>query len=387
MLGAASRSTGAAAAALQQRDGGAASAYGAAGRSSGAATTPLLLRTRGASAARRASSSTTRSMAARVHAARHGGGGGEPQPVMVNDHTLWLRGAGAARPVLFGDSYVLFPPPAAAAATTSAAADTNANAGATGLVPWGRRGGAGTVGGLSVLPVPFGAAPFAGVALVVVPAAGETGIVPFGSAAADAGACIDAEARPALGAADDLPPWTTAIVRRAPTGIVAPAAGQQGDQEGEAQGQQEGSGGVYEAFNSASPRRGHKVRFTCRRCGATSIRPVSLHAFRAGSVFARCGRCHVTHKLVDNLKLFHEMAGNVFEPPAPPLPPGSAAARRLPPELQLRLDELRTTGAGGDGTDSNGTGGGNDARVGGFEGWRLWSPGLNGGEPPADGSA
>lgn len=49
----------------------------------------------------------------------------------------------------------------------------------------------------------------------------------------------------------------------------------------------------------------------------------------------------MTHKLVDNLKLFHEMAGPVFNPPGPPLPPGAP----LPPALQLRLEELAGDGA------------------------------------------
>jgi len=66
---------------------------------------------------------------------------------------------------------------------------------------------------------------------------------------------------------------------------------------------------------SPSPRRTARVRFTCRRCGATTQRPVNPHAWARGTVFATCGGCGVTHKLVDNLKLFHELDGPVFGGP------------------------------------------------------------------------
>jgi hypothetical protein len=65
-------------------------------------------------------------------------------------------------------------------------------------------------------------------------------------------------------------------------------------------------------IDSASPRRTARIRFTCRRCGATTQRPINPHAWRRGTVFATCGGCGVTHKLIDNLRLFHELSGPVF---------------------------------------------------------------------------
>ncbi|KIZ00176.1 hypothetical protein MNEG_7781, partial [Monoraphidium neglectum] len=67
--------------------------------------------------------------------------------------------------------------------------------------------------------------------------------------------------------------------------------------------------------------------------------------------------CHVTHKLIDNLRLFHEMTGPVFDGAAPPLDPSVP----LPPALQLRLEQLRGPGGGVGG-------------VGGFDGFRDWRP-------------
>jgi hypothetical protein len=60
----------------------------------------------------------------------------------------------------------------------------------------------------------------------------------------------------------------------------------------------------------------------------------------------------VTHKLIDNLQLFHEMAGAVYPPP--PAPDRQSA---LPPGLQLRLEELEAPS------------------VGGFDGFGDWRPG------------
>lgn len=113
----------------------------------------------------------------------------------------------------------------------------------------------------------------------------------------------------------------------------------------------QGLGAVYETFNDASknPRRTAKIRFSCKRCGATTIKPVNPHAWATGTVFAKCGGCQVTHKLIDNLKLFHELNGPVFNE-APP-PPGAdkgdatpgACDNGLPdvgggaPPLRLRL--------------------------------------------------
>jgi len=68
---------------------------------------------------------------------------------------------------------------------------------------------------------------------------------------------------------------------------------------------------VFETYSS-SPRRTRKVKFTCDVCGATNIKPINPFAWKEGTVFAKCGGCNVTHKLIDNLKLFHELAGPVF---------------------------------------------------------------------------
>jgi hypothetical protein len=61
-------------------------------------------------------------------------------------------------------------------------------------------------------------------------------------------------------------------------------------------------------------------------------------------VFARCGGCGVTHKLVDNLRLFHELAGPVYNNAGvPPVEDtGSSGSNTTPmttglPELPERL--------------------------------------------------
>jgi hypothetical protein len=91
---------------------------------------------------------------------------------------------------------------------------------------------------------------------------------------------------------------------------------------------------VYETHNTCSPRRTHKIKFTCLRCGAINIKPVNPHAWNNGSVFAKCGKCDITHKLTDNLKLFHELSGPVFGPPDAQL----YADLDLPPRFKLKLD-------------------------------------------------
>ncbi|GBF92298.1 hypothetical protein Rsub_05381 [Raphidocelis subcapitata] len=301
-----------------------------------------------------------RQRVAAAAAAAPRGGDGEARPVMLNDeHTLWLQAAGGDRPaLLFGGNFVL-----RAAATAAAAPPAPA-----GLVPWRRPGG------LSLGPrrAP-GPASLRDAALVVLPAT-PRGIVPLGGepvALTGEGfveaEAVEAEVLPAL----DAP--TTAIVPRAQMGVVpaapaalglSPAAGGAGGDAAAAAGAPRADG-VYESFSS-SPRRGHKIKFTCRRCGATSIRPVNIHAWREGTVFARCGRCRVTHKLIDNLKLFHEMSGAVYDGPHPPLEPGRQSG--LPPGLQLRLEELAAPGEGGAAP-----------AVGGFDGFGDWRPGGNGG--------
>lgn len=208
-----------------------------------------------------------------------GAGGDAGQPVMLNNwHTLWLQGAGAARPVLFGGDYVLLPSEQAPASAPPRGA---AGAGpAPGLVPWRRPGG------LSVVPpaIPnaglVSAARLAAAGLVVVPA-GETGIVPYGGAPVALQGCgyieaeaVDAEVLPPVPPADaDLPPTTTAIV---PRPRAACDLGDLGDLEAPDPDQEV----VYESDNTFSPRRGHKIKFTCRRCGGVNIKPVNIHAWR-----------------------------------------------------------------------------------------------------------
>lgn len=72
-----------------------------------------------------------------------------------------------------------------------------------------------------------------------------------------------------------------------------------------------------EAAPDKNPRRTKKVKFTCKMCETTSVKRVSPHGWTAGSVFAKCDGCGVVHKLVDNLKIFHEFKGPVFPSTAP----------------------------------------------------------------------
>jgi len=63
---------------------------------------------------------------------------------------------------------------------------------------------------------------------------------------------------------------------------------------------------------SKSPRRRMRVAFTCNVCGHRSIRAINPHAYTDGTVFVQCEGCDVYHKLVDNLKLFHELKGRIY---------------------------------------------------------------------------
>jgi hypothetical protein len=36
-----------------------------------------------------------------------------------------------------------------------------------------------------------------------------------------------------------------------------------------------------------------QIKFKCKRCGATTIKPINPHAWASGSVFAKCGCCQV----------------------------------------------------------------------------------------------
>lgn len=212
---------------------------------------------------------------------------------MLNWHTVWLQEAGRARPVLFGNSYVLYPPGSSASNQEQQAQTQPPPANnKPGLVPWRRPGGLSQRPplGLSVRP-PLAAGdlmhldPFGEAAMVVVPA-GERGIVPFGGdpVVLKGDGYIEAEAvdaevlPPSFG--DDLsslPASTTALVMRpqpAAAGIIP--TGQPSEDDIRADKAEEG---VYESFSS-SPRRAHKIKFTCKRCGATSIRPINIHAWR-----------------------------------------------------------------------------------------------------------
>ncbi|KAH7426309.1 hypothetical protein KP509_11G094600 [Ceratopteris richardii] len=73
----------------------------------------------------------------------------------------------------------------------------------------------------------------------------------------------------------------------------------------------EASGQTWPSL-SRSPRRRMRVEFTCNVCGERTTRAINPHAYTDGTVFVQCGGCNIFHKLVDNLKLFHEMKGNVF---------------------------------------------------------------------------
>lgn len=63
---------------------------------------------------------------------------------------------------------------------------------------------------------------------------------------------------------------------------------------------------------SKSPRRRMRVAFTCNVCGHRTTRAINPHAYTDGTVFVQCGGCDVFHKLVDNLKLFHELRGRIY---------------------------------------------------------------------------
>lgn len=63
---------------------------------------------------------------------------------------------------------------------------------------------------------------------------------------------------------------------------------------------------------SKSPRRRMRVAFTCNICGERTTRAINPHAYTDGTVFVQCAGCDIFHKLVDNLKLFHELQGRVF---------------------------------------------------------------------------
>ena len=68
---------------------------------------------------------------------------------------------------------------------------------------------------------------------------------------------------------------------------------------------------------SPSPRRSRVLAFTCNVCGQRSRRAVNPGVLETGTLFVQCSNenCMVFHKVVDNLGLFSELTGPVFNPP------------------------------------------------------------------------
>ncbi|PRW20862.1 Fructose-1-phosphate phosphatase [Chlorella sorokiniana] len=108
-----------------------------------------------------------------------------------------------------------------------------------------------------------------------------------------------------------LPPQQPAAVQPNTTclGIVW-----QGTVEGEADAAASAAAAARGRKRGRHPRRTQTLRFTCNLCGETNDCEVNPHAWNKGSVFARCQGCTAVHKLRDNLKIFHELAGPVFPP-------------------------------------------------------------------------
>ena len=78
---------------------------------------------------------------------------------------------------------------------------------------------------------------------------------------------------------------------------------------------------------SSNPRRTRRLAWTCNLCGGRKVSPVNPLAWEKGSIFIRCSRCEVVHKVKDNLKIFHELAGQVYPVGnTNTLPPEAAAA-------------------------------------------------------------
>ncbi|MCO5614483.1 hypothetical protein L7F22_068766 [Adiantum nelumboides] len=96
--------------------------------------------------------------------------------------------------------------------------------------------------------------------------------------------------------------WTTGSGLEGPSNLFGLNGGQSGDE-------------IHEhpwPLLSKSPRRRMRVAFTCNVCGERTTRAINPHAYTDGTVFVQCAGCNVFHKLVDNLKLFHELKGSLF---------------------------------------------------------------------------
>ena len=71
---------------------------------------------------------------------------------------------------------------------------------------------------------------------------------------------------------------------------------------------------ITDCYDPKSPRRTQRVSFTCNLCLERNLnRPVNPEAWKTGSVFVKC-HCGAVHKMKDNLKIFHELHGDVFPP-------------------------------------------------------------------------
>ena len=77
-----------------------------------------------------------------------------------------------------------------------------------------------------------------------------------------------------------------------------------------------------------------QVAFTCNACQHRSTKAINPSAYKTGTVFVQCEGCFVHHKLIDNLKLFHDMSGPIY----------GAAAARTPAAPAVELDGFRSGG-------------------------------------------
>eukprot|EP00245_Coleochaete_scutata_P004551 TRINITY_DN17262_c0_g1_i1.p1 TRINITY_DN17262_c0_g1~~TRINITY_DN17262_c0_g1_i1.p1 ORF type:complete len:280 (-),score=34.46 TRINITY_DN17262_c0_g1_i1:447-1286(-) len=99
--------------------------------------------------------------------------------------------------------------------------------------------------------------------------------------------------------------WTTGSGLKGPSVEMAPFGIQDEDSQKEM--------AMPWPLLTRSPRRRMRVEFTCNKCGERTLRAINPDAYKTGTVFVQCGGCMVFHKLVDNLNLFHELQGPIFE--------------------------------------------------------------------------
>ncbi|PSC69566.1 Fructose-1-phosphate phosphatase [Micractinium conductrix] len=103
--------------------------------------------------------------------------------------------------------------------------------------------------------------------------------------------------------------------RIAPNTAVTGIVWQRTVEEGGGERQEQVSAARLRRGSSRHSRRTQMLRFTCNLCGEVNDAAINPHAWKSGSVFARCQGCTAVHKLKDNLRIFHELAGPVFPPP------------------------------------------------------------------------